>query len=232
MGPPSLLPFWTFNICVSLPCWFVIFARFVTIVIFVGTHPLVRLNELLFLCLSLAWFVIFVIFVGLLSLLSFKNWLFLSFACSFVIFIIFSLWGRPLSYSVSICYFCFSCLLMLFSLDSLFSLFWLYLWGRLPSSVFKNRYFCCCNLFHLLFVLDLLSSSVFKSCLVKFDIYIFRRVDRGLLALFRTYRLVYIKDSDKFAYSNPSQESSLCFAYLRLKLRHKAVWQKNRKCAI
>lgn len=98
----------------------------------------------------------------------------MSFACSFVIFVIFSLWGRPLSYSVlSICYFCFSCLLMLFSLDSLFSLFWLYLWGRLPSSVFKNCYFCCCHLFHLLFLLDLLSSSVFKSCLVKFDIIIF-----------------------------------------------------------
>lgn len=90
VGPPSLLPFWTFNIFVSLPCWFVIFARFVTIVIFVGTHPLVRLYELLFLCLSLAWFVIFVIFVGLLSLLSFKNWLFL---CLLLVHLLFSLYS-------------------------------------------------------------------------------------------------------------------------------------------
>ena len=113
--------------------------------------------------------------MGLLSLLSFKNSLFLFLLLVHLLFSLY-LWGRPLSFSVlSICYFCLSCLLMLFSLDSLFSLFLLYLWGRLPSSVFKNCYFCCCRLFHLLFLLDFLSSSVFKSCLVKFDIIIFQR---------------------------------------------------------
>ena len=145
--------------------------------------------------------------MGLLSLLSFKNSLFLFLLLVHLLFSLY-LWGRPLSFSVlSICYFCLSCLLMLFSLDSLFSLFLLYLWGRLPSSVFKNCYFCCCRLFHLLFLLDLLSSSVFKSLtLLYFNVAVsLRRVDRGLLVLFRTYRLVYIKESDKFAYSNPSQ---------------------------
>ena len=122
------LPLSVLNICYFCVCRFLDFlfsldlSSSLFFLYICGPHFLVRLQELLFLLLSLASFVIFVTFVGSPSLLSFKHLLF-----SFLL------------------------LDLLFSLDLSSSLFLLYLWGPISLSVFKNCYSCCCRLLHLLF---------------------------------------------------------------------------------
>ena len=145
----------------SLIVIFAIFVIFVTFVIFAGSPSLVCLEEVLFLLLSLASFVIslnlffryFRFICGAPPRVFLKALILLLVSlASFVIFAIFleKLLFLLLSslFLLFICYFrCirYFCLL-------------LYLWGPLPLYTLRKCYSCCCRLLHLLFSLNLLFS--------------------------------------------------------------------------